>query len=188
MSEQITDPTDFTSRNRSENPHLNVDIFAHYQSLIKKILCKYEIPMQDWADIVQEAFVRFYKNASKVNELSIKPYLCTIAKNLALDNLRQKQRQKTDLCDNSELENLCDRSNEDDCSGSEYANLVEHLATYSQRTGNDFLVLFYIEGRSVAQIARLKNIARGSVTSQLSRQRQMFKKELPNLRALYMGP
>lgn len=77
----------------------------HYGAL-KRFISRLISSRQDVDDVVQEAFLRAYSAESNKIIDQPKPYLFRVARNIALNQLRQKSRKPTDYLEDAESPNV----------------------------------------------------------------------------------
>ena len=84
---------------KPDQPHRNQQIVSVYQEHIgalKRFIKRFLNNQQDVDDVAQEAFLRAFSAESRREIDQPKSYLFRIAKNAALDQLRQRSRKPTD--------------------------------------------------------------------------------------------
>jgi len=72
-------------------------IFDAYNKDVFRLIYSYTLDIFESKDILQETFLKYYKNISKLpeNDLEIKKWLIKVSINLSKDYLRKIKRQKT---------------------------------------------------------------------------------------------
>lgn len=152
-------------------------VFDQYYQLVKYVVCQCGIPREECNDIVQEIFLRFYQNTQKMNhQSSIKSWLVTSARNLAIDYYR-KSRKTTSLEneDAIESEDNMVMNIRRELELSLIGDLIDRLAV---ETGDSTLVEFYRQGLSAREISEKNNEPISTVTNRLSRLRKKFSEHL----------
>lgn len=152
-------------------------VFDQYFNLIKYVVAQCGIRNEETIDIVQETFFRFHRNIDSIHSQdSIKAWLITSARNLAIDHLRKTHRitQLDNVqaleAEDSILENLSREL--------EVALVGELLDKIAIETGDQTLVEFYRLGLSAKQISEKNDEPISSVTNRLSRLRKKFSEYL----------
>ena len=139
-------------------------VFDQYYSLIKYVVRQCGVSDEDANDVTQEIFLRFHTHLSKIDQpRSIKSWLITSARNLAIDHIRKSSKLTT--LDNDAYE----ASHVDDNDGLLYelelklvGKLVDELAI---KTGDTTLVEFYREGLSAKEISEKNSEPISTVTN-----------------------
>jgi len=180
--------------NNQSDQKLLAEVRGGNRDAFKEIFLRYHEPVfgftvsriQDRdiaSDIVQEAFVRAWKNRQ-----SIKPkkpffnYLATIASNLSKDHFRhQAVRQKHESQIESKLypgtENVEDHQEKEHLQG----KILEAIHTYLPDKCRNIFILSRIEGFSSKEIAEMMNLSVRTVENQLYRGLKILKKKLSRL-------
>lgn len=121
---------------------------------------------EDSEDIVQEAFLRLYtSNIIFPAEENIKAWMIRVTINLCKDMLRSNKRRTA--------EPVSDIPTED----KRQYELLDSIRSIKPEYAS-VIYLFYYEGYSVKEIARLQGISDSAVTTRLSRARKQLKKIL----------
>jgi RNA polymerase sigma-70 factor (ECF subfamily) len=134
---------------------------------------------QDAEDVVQESFLKAYKNQETFRGAEAKTWILSIVRNTAMDFLRRyKARAAVPLSDHS-------HDLEDHSPGPESALLEqsrrEQVRAAIARLADEFrevIVLREIEGLSYKEIAYVLSVPMGTVMSRLSRGRNLLLAEL----------
>lgn len=154
------------------------EIYRAHSPLVAFVLRKLRLSESDVEELLQETFLRYWKNREGVDPAKAKAWLVTTARNLAFDRFDSQKRRKTEVDSEGvgkaatpmwESEPLLDARIDE-----VRRAIEEHVA----RTGSDVLALFYLEELPVKDIAARKGLAVSSVTSALSRQRKDFNARL----------
>jgi len=143
--------------------------------MMKGICLRYAKDETEAEDVLQEAFIRIFKNLSAwSNKGPLGAWVRMITLNMAIEQYRKNKTQKNmaivyDLketnpaCDDNAIENLS----------------VEDLLTKIQKLAPGFRTVFNlyaIEGYNHAEIGKLLNISESSSKSQYSRARVLLRK------------
>lgn len=163
------------NRNQSE------DRFRRYiEPLFKTLLVsayRFTGSVDDAEDLVQEAFVKAYKNIDKLDE-NANPagWVYTIMKNTFLNNLRSAKTREVLLFDDTSIERLADEKGKD--------NPPEGVDDDIQAIVNSLpedmrliLVAREIQGLSYLEIAKSFDMPVGTVKSRLKRAREKLKEK-----------
>jgi RNA polymerase sigma factor (sigma-70 family) len=150
--------------------------YANYFSLVVFVLRKMRLREEECEDIAQEVFVRYYKQVHNVNENSVKAWLVTTARNLALDKFRQAKTRRTDVCQDAIGNSARSLWKEEDESERQASRekMLTLLEEQAKEPKNGILSDFYLEAKSTKTIAAERGLKVSSVTCALSRQRGRF--------------
>lgn len=141
-------------------------IIRKYHASIFRLAFSYLKNKEDSEDIVQEAFLKLYSsNVIFPAEENIKAWLIRVTINLCKDLLRFNKRRSSEPIDDIPTE---------DSSQSELLDSVRRLKSEYAA----IIYLFYYEGYSVKEIAKIQGISNSAVTTRLARARKQLKKML----------
>jgi RNA polymerase sigma factor (sigma-70 family) len=125
--------------------------------------------VKDADDVLQESYLRIWKIRAKQPIRSVKAYLYTLVRNLAIDSIRRKNRLKTDaITHNShqiideEIPYPADILNKDE----KISLLVEAFASLPKRCGQ-ILFLHKIKGLSQHEVASKLGLTEKTVANQI---------------------
>lgn len=148
-------------------------IYDQYIGLIQYIAAKYLSRQSEVDDVVQEAFLRLYRDRAKVEkQTALKAWLAVTTRNLAIDHLRRQRHDVVALEDVAEP-----------VSGDERKAVVVELSIEIVRTVLTELAakgearelkLFYLDGMKAVDIAKQMNLSVSAVTTNLTRQRRKY--------------
>lgn len=145
-----------------------VRVLKLYENDILRIAYSYLHNMEDAEDIVQETVISYWKKAPEnMNAIKERAWLFTVAANLSKNKIRYKKLRKTDEL----LDTLIQEERED---LSFVWEAVKSLPVKYRET----IHLFYYEGYSTRDIAKILNRNESSVRSDLRRGREQLKKIL----------
>ena len=159
------------------------NLFGYFHDKYKRLLYKYIFDIlknnQDAEDALQQSWIKFAKNISKIkdqSEAKTVNYLVTIAKNTAIDVYQKKNSI-------SEIENKVMMAIEENNHCDEYfLHLeLEDLKTAIQQVDKkyiDVLLLKYVYGYTIKEIAQLMNISETNVGTRMERAKYKVKEKL----------
>lgn len=125
---------------------------------------------QDCEDAVQEAVLKAYANLNMLKKPQyFKTWLIRIVMNECYSLIRKRGRELP--LDESTAEN---QASEDSFIKEEYRELYEGMKQLSEKD-RVCVQLFYMEGYSIKEIARIFHIPEGTVKSRLNRARKQLK-------------
>lgn len=159
-------------------------LFA-YENRILNYICRFVGKRADAEDLTQETFLRFYKNIQVINpDNNFKGWLYKIATNVVFDWLRKEKRMMKKIVKTSSLdaEYLIDSAGTDNnrvdaIKEIEDADEVKRAMRQLLPMYQSILILFYWDGWSQPEIARLWNLPLGTVKTKM----RQAKKELKNI-------
>ena len=131
-------------------------------------------------DVAQEAFVSAWRELASLREADrFRPWVCGIARNIALDRVRKTAR-RGDYAPEGEPRDEADdaASPAEGAIAAEESTLVWQTIDGLEDSYREPLVLFYREQQSVAAVATAMELSEGVVKQRLSRGREMLREEL----------
>lgn len=145
-------------------------IFDLYYNDIYRFIYSYTLNIPETKDILQETFLKFYKNISKLpdDDIQIKKWLIKVASNQSKDYFKSKWKSITSLSykdipsQNTTEENL-----------SVFNTLLKLNSKYRVP-----IYLYYYEGYSINEIASILNISVSATKMRLSNAKKKIQKEM----------
>lgn len=165
------------------------ELLRRYQPHVEKVLYHLAPDWQDRADLVQEVWIRVYRNLGRLNEpAKFQGWLSRIATNLFYDELRKRKRHAMPLSLDAPLtfsdgemdwEIAADTPEPDEALGRQefYDQLKVAIADLPE-VFRTTIVLREIEGMSYEEIAELTGASLGTVKSRIARARQRLQLQL----------
>lgn len=145
-------------------------LFVEHRQALQAYLSRMLRQPELVADLIQETFLRFAERDTSSTIQNERSYLYRVAHNLAIDHLRQQQRQRTDSMPIEELHEIVDTSGSLE-KQAEARSHLEYLHKILQelppRTRQVF-ALNRIEGLTHKQVAEHLSISDSSVQKHLS--------------------
>ncbi len=138
-------------------------LYEQHKNMVYRLALSYTKSRPDAEDVVQQAFIRLLENDGKIRPGREKAWLAAVTVNLCKDLLRSAWRRKT--------EPLSEELFFDTPDHSEVFWAVMALGE-SERAA---VYLYYYEGYSTQEIARILGISRTAVTTRLDRARKHLK-------------
>ncbi|GAB4339575.1 MAG: RNA polymerase sigma factor RpoE [Calditrichia bacterium] len=128
-------------------------------------------------DIVQEAFIRFYRNLANFRwESGVGTYLTRIAINLAYNEIRRKSRWlRVFSREDDQVHNI---SGENKTGYDDTAEIIQRAISRLPEDFQKVVILRLIEGYSVKETAEILDIPVGTVLSRLKRAQEKLKNKL----------
>lgn len=145
--------------------------FEHYSRTVYAVAFSMMKNSADANDIMQEVFLKFYQNMDKLtDEAHIRPWLITVTVNTCRNTLRSGWFSKTIACDIS-----AEGSYEE--SFGEKSELFYAVMNLPEKERVP-IHLFYYEGCSTSEIAKLLKMKESTVRVRIMRGREKLKKLL----------
>ncbi len=162
------------------------DLVSKYEKLVYSICYRMFTNNDDALDYTQETFIKVYKSMEKaIGKGSFKSWICTIATNTCLDELRRRSKRSTVSLDahfdndesNVKLE-IADTNATpiEELIQNEDAQLLKDAINALSDENKAIIVLRDIEGLSYDEIAQSLDISIGTVKSRISRSRKKLQK------------
>ncbi|XGV99226.1 MAG: sigma-70 family RNA polymerase sigma factor [Leptolyngbya sp. BL-A-14] len=165
------------------------ELLRRYQPHVEKVLYHLAPDWQDRADLVQEVWIRVYRNLRRLNEpAKFQGWLSRIATNLFYDELRKRKRHASPLSLDAPL-TFSDGEMDWEIAADtpEPAEALSRQEFYDQlkvaiadlpEVFRTTIVLREIEGMSYEEIAELTGASLGTVKSRIARARQRLQLQL----------
>ena len=147
-------------------------IYNKYYSMLLNIANKYVRNYPDSEDIVQEVFIKFYKNNKTFEEDEmIKYYLIRLTINYSLNVIKHEKKQ---LIDNEYINNLPDTSNSEE--RNENKEEIYNCICLLKDNYKTIIILYYYEKYNLKQISNILKISESNASTRLNRAREKLKK------------
>lgn len=171
------------------------ELVRRYQPHLEKVLYHLAPDWPDRADLVQEVWIRVYRNLKKLQEPSkFKSWATRIATNLFYDELRKRKRVKRPLSLDAPIQaddgDMTWELPSDDPQPAQellteefYKQLQAAIAELPE-TFRTTIVLREIQGLSYEEIADMTDVSLGTVKSRIARARQRLQSQLEPYMAL----
>lgn len=154
-------------------------LYKLFASKIMGICHRYAKTSTEAEDILQETFVKVFKNIDKLEKIgSIAPWIKRTAVNTAINNYHKNKKHYGQL--NSEYVTQANSSYEDiisKLSNNELLTVIDKLPDGYRMV----FCLYILDGYSHREIAEKLNISEGTSKSQLSRAKSFLKNKLEEL-------
>ena len=151
-------------------------LYEKYNGLMFAVSGKILTRKEDVEDAVFHSWERIIKNIDKINEIDCKEtksFIVIITERISIDHYRKLKKERMLSLDEYEDSPYLFTSD----NGMEEYETIEWLRSIPKRY-SEVLILFYVNGLSLKEIAGALGIKEGSVSSRLSRGREMIKKQL----------
>jgi len=162
---------------KNRNLKVYESLFINYYPQLVRFAEGYIYDKQECEDIVQNLFINFWENADRITfELSIKAYFFTAVKNRCLNYLRDLQiHDKHNLL---YLEALLSQGDGEENQDPEIISQINAAIAQLPEQMVEIVKLKYLEGKKLDEIARIHQISRNTVKTQLLRARVRLRKIL----------
>ncbi len=164
------------------------ELVYRYKNQLYNYVYRFVNNRNDAEDIVQETFLRVYKNKHYYKEIAkFSTWIYTIAGNLARTELRQKKRRNqlslsNMLKDDKEYE-IPDKSPAPDkiVDNNITGDIVQNFINNLQPRFKEVIILRDIKGFSYEEICKMLDVPIGTVKSRVNRGRLKLQEDLNNL-------
>lgn len=154
-----------------------IDDFYGYVYMITKNGASIYITDEDIEEIISDVFVALWKNGRKLSEgTELKPYIAGITKNI-IKNKYRKSELKFDLSEyenrlisNNDLEKITEENDQND--------IIKSTLKDLKSQEYQVFIMFYSEGKTVKEIAKILNFSESKVKVVLHRVRKKIKTNL----------
>jgi RNA polymerase sigma-70 factor (ECF subfamily) len=165
------------------------ELVRRYQSHVEKVLYHLAPDWSDRADLVQEVWIRVYRNIRRLNEPEkFRGWLSRIATNLFYDELRKRKRNAPPLSLDAplsvedgemdwEIASTTPGPAEDMVTREFYGQLREAIADLPE-VFRTTIVMREIQGMPYEEIAELTGVSLGTVKSRIARARFRLQSQL----------
>ncbi|NET53230.1 MAG: sigma-70 family RNA polymerase sigma factor [Merismopedia sp. SIO2A8] len=171
------------------------ELVRRYQPHLEKVLYHLAPDWSDRADLVQEVWIRVYRNLRKLQEPGkFKSWATRIATNLFYDELRKRKRVKRPLSLDAPIQADDGELNWELPSGDplpaqellteEFYKQLQVAIAELPETFRTTIVLREIQGLSYEEIADITGVSLGTVKSRIARARQRLQTQLESYMAL----
>ncbi|MDR9402777.1 MAG: sigma-70 family RNA polymerase sigma factor [Halothece sp. Uz-M2-17] len=165
------------------------ELLRRHQSHVEKMLYHLAPDWSDRADLVQEVWIRVYRNIQRLKDpVKFRGWLSRITTNLFYDELRKRKRFQSPISldaprqvDDGELtlEVATDLpSPEQDLSSQEFYDQLHRAIAQLPESFRSTIMLREIEGLSYEEIAEITGVSLGTVKSRIARARAKLQEVL----------
>ena len=176
-SNQFPDDYDLIRGCLQNSAAMQKKLYDKYAAKLYGIAIRYAHSQEDAKDILQDGFVKVYRNLSKFKGTgSFEGWMRRIIVNTAIEHYRKKNN--TYEIQESHEENITDGDLNalDKLAAAEILNMVKELPNGYRTVFN----LFAIEGYSHKEIAEMLNISEGTSKSQYARAKALLQEKIRN--------
>ncbi|MCX7705839.1 MAG: sigma-70 family RNA polymerase sigma factor [bacterium] len=174
----VFDLVELVNKSKNGDEDAMAAIVTNFKQLIftiaYRLIGDYDMSM----DICQETFIKAFQNLDKLkNPEKFKTWLCSIARNLAYDRLREATKiLPTNSEQNPNPQEL--HMVEDVVTGSRKRVIIQNALNKLEPRDRLLLTLYYYQNFSIKEIAEIVGITPENVKVSLSRARIKLRKEL----------
>jgi RNA polymerase sigma factor (sigma-70 family) len=160
-------------------------VVQRYQSLVCALAYSATGDIGKSEELAQETFLRVWRSLPQLEELGhFRAWLCTIARNLISQSIRQRPRDVVHAADSLEAAEVLSAATPDPGQAAmdkESQELVWAAVRRVPQKYREPLVLFYREQQSVSQVAANLGLSEDMVRQRLHRGRRLIKAQLASL-------
>jgi len=163
------------------------EIVKRYKTKLFNYIYKYISDVERSEEITQEVFIRVYRSRDRYKiKAKFSTFIYRIALNLAFNEVRNRNRRKTDLQNEFDDKIFDDKIKEHNTPEKIYERkeveiIVNREISNLSSKYKDVILLCDIEGLSYKEVAKILDISIGTVQSRLSRGRVRLKQRLENI-------
>ncbi|OGS44662.1 MAG: hypothetical protein A2539_06850 [Elusimicrobia bacterium RIFOXYD2_FULL_34_15] len=180
---------DLIAKAKSGDIYSFEQLISRYQKSVYNIIYNMIGNEEEANDISQEVFIKVFKSLTKFRgESSFSTWLYSIAKNIFINESKRYYNKKksieTSLDDNENLKLLNISDGYNVVEEFEIRELQEKVRQAIQQLPEEFIfvvILYYLEGFSYEEIAKIMDSSIGTVKSRLSRGKEHLKEILSNM-------
>ncbi|XGV99213.1 MAG: sigma-70 family RNA polymerase sigma factor [Leptolyngbya sp. BL-A-14] len=165
------------------------ELLRRYQSHVERVLYHLAPDWQDRSDLVQEVWIRVYRNIKRLQEpVKFRGWLSRIATNLFYDELRKRKRSNYPLSLDARLtvedgemdwEIASETPGpEEDLTTREFYDQLQAAIADLPEVFRTTIVLREIQGMAYEEIAELTGVSLGTVKSRIARARLRLQSQL----------
>jgi RNA polymerase sigma-70 factor (ECF subfamily) len=133
---------------------------------------------EDVKDVVQEAFIKVWKNICSYNEqVKITTWLYSIVTNLCIDRLRKRKNHADILCEEA-LGKVNLTNEEEQLEKKDLAAIITCIAKHLSPKQHAIFVLRDLEGLDMEEISRITQLPASRVKSNLCHARKAIREKL----------
>ena len=163
-----------------------VELLERRQGSIRRLASLYLRESDDIEDAVQETCIQAWRAIDSLRSpKAFSGWLSTIARNVCLAMLRRRNSYRSAVSRLSDDVDLGPHVWGHDVLGSLLVEGLLDLLTETQRVA---MVLHYLEGYSVGDVAKLRGVSVGTIKTTLSRARNTLRREMGIMEARPAGP
>ncbi|WP_448524817.1 sigma-70 family RNA polymerase sigma factor [Parathermosynechococcus lividus] len=174
---------------RSPDRAAFTELLRRHQAHVERLIYHLAPDWEDRADLVQEVWIRVYRNIHKLQDASkFRGWLSRIATNLFYDELRKRKRHQAPLSLDAPLKThdgeipwelaSSEASPDELLHTDEFYDQLQQAIANLPETFRTTIVLREIEGLSYEEIAQITGVSLGTVKSRIARARQRLQTEL----------
>lgn len=154
-----------------------------YQGYAYAVAIRVVCDEEDAKDIVQEAFIRVWKNFSRYDgSVKFTTWLYSIIGNLCVDTLRSRQRKPAVSAEDARLQLLASTAAQDDperlCETNELAALIERASHGLPPKQKLIFVLRDVQGLGIREVCDILHLSEGSVKTNLVYARRYIREHI----------
>lgn len=148
-----------------------------YKDMIFNIAFMITKNREDAEEVAQDAFVKVYKSINEFNGTSkFSTWLYSITYNTAISKIRKKQIDTISI--DSQYISIEDSNKIDGLKDQEQKKFVEHALNSLSAEDRSIVVLYYLESKSINEIAEITNISVSNIKVKLYRSRKLMHSKL----------
>jgi RNA polymerase sigma-70 factor (ECF subfamily) len=182
-AESVSDEADLVARALKDDSIAQRALYDRYRPAAYRVARGFgELDRDDVEDVVQEAFVRAFKNLAGLKDRArFGPWLLTITRNRALTRLARRRASQEMADDLGREADVAGEAQEpvDSTAEAEIEVVRRIIAELPEGPEKETVHLFYVEGKlSAREIAERLGVGKSAITMRLERFRAKVKKKV----------
>lgn len=156
-------------------------VVEQYQKLVFTVCYQLVRDYQEAENLTQETFLSAYTHIDHCNPSELKPWLSRIAANKAKDHLKSAYVRRVQLAQDGEEQPQVfqlEPSAEDLAICRDEVRRMEHLIYDLKEPYHQAAVLFFLEDKTIDEIAQRLNRPKKTIQTQIYRAKQLLKQKL----------
>ena len=152
-------------------PNLFDDIYLKYKDDVFRLIYSYTLNFSDAEDILQQTFIKLYKNINKFNKtnIEVKKWLFRVAINNSKNYLNSFWKKNSFVPEDINIFGEYSK-------GDDLFDFISHVPKKYRIS----LYLYYYEGYSIKEISKLLKVSESAIKLRLKRGKEKLKQEMGN--------
>lgn len=168
---------DLVKQIKNENASAFQYLVSKYQRLVFHVVWRMNGNQADVEDISQDVFMKVFKSLKSFKgDSKLSTWIASIAYKTCADAHKKKRKNKVDVSEHIDvLESSSYNNIQDQVSGMDMKKIIQDIVSKLPPNYQTVLSLHYFEEFSLVEINEITNMPIGTIKSNLSRARLMFK-------------
>lgn len=155
-------------------------LMDRYQERLHRFAVQYTREADEAEDIVQDAFIRVYRNLRTFNpQLKFSSWIYRITRNLALNAIRSRKRLVNGSAADALLNRVADPHNiHKEAEDRELAEILRTSVGQLPMKYREPITLFFLEEKSYREISDILRLPEGTIATRISRGKTILRTEV----------